>query len=241
MTTKTILNVPTKKLPIKPLTRQELADAAKARVSLIDKEFSNGFDFIAKYPKSVTIFGSTRLAPESTYYNQAYTVANRIALELGYAVFTGGGPGTMEAANHGAFDAGGKSLGLTIELPEHQVSNPYLTDHLDFYYFFSRKVSLSFCAEAYVFFPGGFGTLDEFFEILTLVQTHKIERVPIILVGSDYWNKLDEFLKHEVLARGMIENDDIELYTITDDSDKIIDIIRTAPVRNGIRFEYKAE
>ncbi len=239
MTEKQIINLPTKQLPIVPLTRQEIYDAAEERVSLITKEFTNGFHFIAQYPQSVTIFGSTRISESNPYYQLARTIGKKIAEDLHYAVFTGGGPGIMEAANRGANEAGGQSLGLTIELKDNQVTNPYLTDHLDFYYFFSRKVSLFFSAEAYVFFPGGFGTLDELFEILTLVQTHKIEKLPIILVGSDFWKPLQEFLKNESVSRDMIELEDLDLYTITDDPNEVIDIIRTAPVRNGIRFNHK--
>jgi len=116
-----------------------------------------------------------------------------VVKELSYPIFTGGGPGIMEGANRGALEAGGKSFGLTIELPHEQSTNPYLTKHLDFYYFFSRKVCMTFSAEAFIFFPGGVGTLDEFFEILTLVQTGKIEKLPIVLVGVEFWSKLDEF------------------------------------------------
>ena len=146
----------------------------------------------------------------------------------------------MEAANHGAFDAGGPSLGLTIELSHKQVQNQYLNKKVDFYYFFSRKVCLAFSAEAYIFFPGGFGTLDEFFEIVTLVQTGKVERVPIILVGSDFWQPLDSLMRNELLGRGAIEPSDLDIYTISDDEGKIVDIIKNAPVRNGITFEYPA-
>lgn len=144
----------------------------------------------------------------------------------------------MEAANRGAFESEGQSIGLTIELSKHQIKNSYLTDNLDFYYFFSRKVCLSFSAEAYVFFPGGFGTFDEFFEIVTLVQTKKIERVPIICVGSDFWNPLHELMKKEMLSRGTIGEDDLELYKILDDTDEIIKAIKNSPVKNGIKFNH---
>jgi uncharacterized protein (TIGR00730 family) len=143
----------------------------------------------------------------------------------------------LEAGNRGAKENGGKSVGLTIELPKEQAVNPFVESQIDFYYFFSRKVCLSFSAEAYVFFPGGFGTMDEFFEIITLVQTHKIHPVPVILVGSDFWNKFDQFLKKEILKRGAIDQSDLDLYTITDDFEKIIEIIKNAPVRNGEDFK----
>jgi len=226
----------------KPLTRQELHDATKARLSAIDKEFNDGFKFVENYPKSVSVFGSARFPETNPYYIQARSLGARIVNDLGYAVLTGGGPGIMEAANRGAFEAGGESLGLTIELPQSfgraEVRNPYLTGNLDFFYFFSRKVMMSFCAEAYIFFPGGFGTFDEFFEIITLVQTHKIEKVPIILVGTDFWNRMDEFLKEELLSRGTVDQADLSLYTITDDENRIIDIIRHAPVRIGLEFDH---
>jgi uncharacterized protein (TIGR00730 family) len=144
----------------------------------------------------------------------------------------------MEGANKGASEGGGVSAGLTIQLPHEQTINPYLTKHLDFYYFFSRKVCLSFATEAYLFFPGGFGTLDEFFEILTLVQTNKIEKVPIVLVGVEFWNGVNEMMKKELLSRGAIDPTDLNLYTITDSEDEILQIIRSAPVRNGIPLAH---
>lgn len=147
----------------------------------------------------------------------------------------------MEAANRGAFEAGGESVGLNVELPNHQVQNPYINKYLNFHYFFSRKVCLGFSAEAYVFFPGGFGTFDEFFEILTLVQTTKIESVPIILVGSDFWLPFHKLMEKEMLGRGSIDSDDLKLYTITDDEDEVLKIIKNTPVRNGIEFHHDAE
>lgn len=231
-------NLPDKRLPIKTLTRQELHDAANARISVIANELSQGFTFLSKYPKSVTFFGSARFDENNEYYKKAREVAGRIGEELGYSVLTGGGPGIMEGANRGAFESGVESLGLTIELPAHQITNQYLTDNLELYYFFTRKLCLSFSAEAYLFFPGGLGTLDEFYEIITLVQTHKIEKVPIILVGSDFWNKIDSMMRTEMLGRGTIDPEDLKLYTITDNDDEIIEIIRNSPVRNGIKFQH---
>jgi uncharacterized protein (TIGR00730 family) len=137
----------------------------------------------------------------------------------------------MEAANKGAFEAGGESLGLTIKLPDGQVINKYITDKIDLYYFFVRKVCLSFSAEAFIFFPGGFGTLDEFFELITLIQTRKIVGVPLICVGVDYWQSLEQFMERELLTRGTIVPGDLDLFTITDDHDKIIDIIKKSPQR----------
>ena len=186
------------------LTKRELHATANERIHLITQEFRNAFNFLEKYPKSVSIFGATHFPETNEYYKQARSLAYKIVKSLNYAVLTGGGPGIMEAANRGAFEAGGDSLGIEIELDPPQEENPYHTDSINFHYFFSRKMALSFAAETYIFFPGGFGTLDEFFEIITLVQTGKIEKVPIILFGSDYWNKMEKFMKEELVTRGVI-------------------------------------
>lgn len=241
MDQKKILNLPSRHLPIIPLTQRELHQTANERVSLISKEFTDGFNFLSHYPKSVTIFGGSHFKENDIEYTKARDLSAGIIKKLGYAVFTGGGPGIMEAANRGAYDVGGQSLGFSIELPDIQVKNQYLTKSLGFHYFFSRKVCLAFSAEAYVFFPGGFGTLDEFFEIITLVQTGKIEKVPMILFGSDFWNPLDQLLKKELLSRNTIMPEDLTLYTITDNENEVINIIRNAPVRNGIEFHHSDE
>jgi uncharacterized protein (TIGR00730 family) len=225
----------------KPLTLTEITEAADKRVSLISKEFKNGFDFVKNYPRSVTFFGSARTKEDEDYYKKARELAARIVDELHYSVMTGGGPGIMEAANRGAFEAGGNSLGLTIELPREQMTNQYLTDNEDFHYFFSRKVCLAFSAEAYIFFPGGFGTLDEFLEILTLVQTGKIPKAPMILFGSSFWNPLEKFFKEILIENKTIEEKDLALYTITDDENQILQIIKEAPVRFGVRYDQNSE
>ncbi len=217
-----------------PLTLSQIHEATKERIDYISKEFTRGFEFIEGHPRSVTFFGSARLPETDPHYKQAEAVAKRIVDELGYSVLSGGGPGIMEAANRGAKDAGGHSLGLAIKLPKEQETNPYVTDALEFKYFFSRKVCMSFAAEAYLFFPGGFGTMDEFFEILTLVQTHKIESVPVILVGKDFWGPLNDFIINTLLRQGTISPEDIDLYTLTDDIDEILDIIKKAPVRDSL-------
>ena len=222
-----------------PLTRLEMQQSSQERIALITKEFVDGFNFIKDYSRSVTFFGSARSASGDFYYEKARSLGAKISKELDYSVFTGGGPGIMEAVNRGVFEAGGESLGLTIELPMNQPINKYLTKSLNFYYFFSRKVCMSFSAEAFVFFPGGLGTLNEFFEIMTLVQTGKIEKLPIILVGAEFWNSLDGFLKKEILTRKLIGAQDTLLYTITDDEDQIIDIIRNAPVHGYVKFDHK--
>jgi uncharacterized protein (TIGR00730 family) len=147
----------------------------------------------------------------------------------------------MEAANLGGYEAGGNSVGLTIELPKEQTTNDYLTDSVAFHYFFSRKVCLAFSAEAYIFFPGGFGTLDEFTEILTLVQTGKIPKAPLILVGRDYWKPLEEFFRNTLLQKGAIEEKDLDLYTVTDSQDEIIQIVKEAPIRMGVIYDQSSE
>ncbi len=219
------------------LTADDMKKEAEERVDLITKEFRDGFDFIMNHSASVTFFGSARFKEDNKYYKQARSLASRIVTENGHAILTGGGPGIMEAANRGAFESGGESLGLTIKLPHEQESNKYTTDSIDFYYFFSRKVCLSFSAEAYIFFPGGYGTMDEFFEIITLIQTHKIKPVPIFLVGSEYWKPLDEFIHKTLLEIKAICPEDPDLYTITDDEDSIIDVVKNTPVINGVRLK----
>lgn len=223
----------------KPLTLPEMAEAAEKRVHSISKEFKDGFDFLINYTRSVTVFGSTLTKPGEHYYEKASKIAYRIVRELHYSITTGGGPGIMEAANKGAYEAGGNSLGLTIELPHGQIVNKYLTDTVGFHYFFSRKVCLAFSAEAYIFFPGGFGTLDEFAEIVTLVQTNKIKKVPIILVGEEYWQPLIVFFRDRLLKEGKIDATDLELFTLTDDDDKIIEMIKKSPVEIGVSYKGK--
>jgi len=229
---KPIINVPETKLCHVKLTKKHIEQESKKRVSRITNEFARGFSFLRDYPKSVTFFGPARLKETNIHYKKAQSIAERLS-KLGYAIVTGGGPGIMEAANRGAHDAGGPSLGLNIKLPSEQVTNPYVTKSTEFHYFFSRKVALSFAAEAYLYFPGGFGTLDEFFEILTLVQTHRIAPIPIILVGTDYWNPLDAFIKKNLAEKHKsISKRDMKLYTITDDEDTIIKMVEKAPLRD---------
>lgn len=210
----------------------DMNDDEDRGLARIEREFRSAFEFLKKYPKSVSIFGSTRLDETNRHYRDARILAAKIT-KMGFAVITGGGPGIMEAANRGAFEAGGPSLGLSIELPKPQQDNNYLTDRRDFFYFFTRKTALSFAAEAYVFFPGGFGTLDEFFEVLTLVQTGKIPRVPIFLVGSDYWKPLDEYVRKVLCeAHHTVNPEEMSLYVITDDNDEILRVVGKTPVMN---------
>jgi len=227
-----VLNLPSVKLPIIPLTAEELDRDFKGRVSRVSRELSTGFDFIKGHPKSVTFFGSARLGENDKYYKKAVKLAQLLSLE-DFSIITGGGPGIMEAANRGGRSSeGGKSLGLTIKLPNEQVVNPYVTDFIEFKYFFTRKVCLTFAAEAYLYFPGGFGTLDEFFEILTLVQTKKIEKVPIICVGSEFWKPLDSFMSKTLYDKfKTISKGDMDLYKILDDEKEIVDIVKRAKIR----------
>jgi uncharacterized protein (TIGR00730 family) len=212
------------------LTHEEIVKNIDEQTASIAKEFRDGFTFIEKYPRSVTIFGSARALPESVHSQTAEVLAGKIVKELGYAVVTGGGPGIMSAANKGAREARGESVGISIDLLYEQATNKFVTDSIHFNYFFSRKVMLSFAAEAYVFFPGGFGTFDEFFGILTLIQNNKIPRVPIILMGRDFWAPLHEFIKISMYENhSAIAKSDMHLYHITDSIDEALGIIKKAP------------
>lgn len=205
------------------------------RLGKINEEFKKGLSFVRNYPKSVTFYGSARFPEDHELCKKAQNLAYRISKELGFSIITGGGPGIMQAANKGAYEAGGDSLGLNIELPKEQRVNPYVKESVEFYYFFSRKVSLSFSANAYVMFPGGFGTLDEFSEILELIQTKKIPTVPLILVDSAFWRPLDMYFRNTFLNEyKTINMEDTELYTITDDDDKILEIIKNAPEKSVV-------
>jgi len=217
-----------------PLTVSKITEEAETRISRIQKEFTDGFKLLRKYPKSVSFFGSSLFKEDNDHYQKARRLANRFA-KLCFAVITGAGNGIMEGANRGAFEAGGQSVGLNIKLPEEQSLNKYLTDSMEFHYFFSRKTVLSFAAEAYLFFPGGFGTLDEFFEILELLHTKKIFPVPLILVGSDYWNGLDNFIRETVFKKHRaIEEKDMTLYKILDDEEMIIKLVTESPATVGL-------
>lgn len=196
----------------------------------IGHEFGEGFEFLKQYPKSVTIFGSSLMPKDSSYYAKAEALASRIVKTLKYTIITGGGPGIMEAANKGALESGGESVGLNVSLPHESSPNSYLNHSIKFSYFFSRKVMLTFAAEAYIFFPGGFGTCDELFSILTLIQTGKIPRVPIILFGVEYWKPFSEFLKTVMSDKfKTISPEDMNLFEITDSEDRILEIITQAP------------
>jgi uncharacterized protein (TIGR00730 family) len=197
----------------------------------ITMEFKEGFEFLKRYPKSVTIFGSSTVKQDNPICKNAEELAARIVRELGYAVITGGGPGIMEAANKGAYEADGMSLGFNVSLPHEHFTNPYVRHALKFSYFFSRKTMLAFAAEAYVFFPGGFGTFDELFSILTLIQTRKIPHVPVILFDSTYWNPFISFLQNTMIDKyHTITKPDLTIFEVTDSLDTAIDIIKKAPI-----------
>lgn len=190
------------------------------RVFKIMAEFVDGFDLLKKYGLAVTFFGGVLLTPDNHYYQEASELAGKLA-KTGYAVITGGSAGIMEAGNKGAHDVGGSSVGLNIRLSDKQAYNGYLTDSFTFDHFFVRKVMLAFASEVYVYFPGGFGTLDEFTEILTLVQTKKIKPVPIILYGAGFWNPFIELFRTHLLGKyGTIGEEDMELFHVVDSVDE---------------------
>lgn len=196
------------------------------RVFRIMSEFVDGFDTLRKYSTAATFFGSARLKPGDASYKEAEELSARLARD-GFTIITGGGPGIMEAANVGAFKVGGRSVGLNIELPMEQKINPYVTESKQFHFFFSRKVMLSFASEVYVYFPGGFGTLDELFEIVTLIQTKKISKIPIVLYGKAFWTPLLSYMK-EVLVKQYetIDADDIDMFNLVDSVDEAHEFIR---------------
>jgi uncharacterized protein (TIGR00730 family) len=183
-------------------------------------EFAQGFEEMADVDKAVTIFGSARLKADDPYHRKAERLAASLATQ-GYAVITGGGPGIMEAGNKGAFEAGGRSIGLNVDLPHEQDPNPYQTDELKFRYFFIRKVMLVKYSTAFVVFPGGFGTIDELFEALTLVQTKKVTPFPIFLVGVEYWRGLVQWLQGTLVRHGTVSEHDLHLFKVVDDVDEI--------------------
>jgi uncharacterized protein (TIGR00730 family) len=186
------------------------------RVFRIMAEFVDGFDLLKKYGLAATIFGSTRANPDSPLYGEAEELAARLS-KSGFTIITGGATGIMEAANKGAYRSGGASVGLNIQLPHEQHYNNYLTDQHNFHHFYVRKVMLSFASEVYIYFPGGFGTLDEFFEIITLIQTKKIKRIPVILVGREYWTPLLAFIEKMIYTRYVyIDEADMQLYHLVD-------------------------
>jgi uncharacterized protein (TIGR00730 family) len=202
------------------------------RVFRIMGEFVEGFDALASIGQAVTIFGSARVAPDSAQYRQATEVA-RLLGEQGYTIITGGGPGVMEAANKGAREAGAMSVGCNIELPFEQHLNPYVDVAINFRYFFVRKTMFVKYAEAFVIFPGGFGTLDELFEALTLIQTGKVRDFPVILFGTAYWKGLIDWIRETLLTERKISPDDVNLLTVTDSPEEVVRLIIACRDRAG--------
>jgi len=196
------------------------------RLFKIMSEFVDGFDSLASVNKpAVSIFGSARTKEDDPNYQLAVEVGRRLG-EAGYAIMTGGGPGVMEAGNRGAYEVGAPSIGLNIHLPFEQEENKYTNLPLEFRYFFVRKVMLIKYAMAFICMPGGFGTLDELFEALTLIQTRRIKSFPIVLVGSSYWAGLVDWIKETLLASGSITEDDLHIFQIMDSADDIVNFIR---------------
>ncbi|WP_354698408.1 DprA-like DNA recombination-mediator protein [Paraconexibacter sp. AEG42_29] len=197
------------------------------RVERMAAEITMGFDRLRGTTRAVSIFGSARIPAGDPIYEHAREVARRLG-ESGFSVITGGGPGIMEAGNRGAQEAGARSIGLNIELPFEQGGNPYQDDALLFHYFFTRKIMFVRYAGAFVVFPGGFGTLDELFESLTLIQTGKVAHFPVIFVDSAYWSGLFDWIRDQLLTRGLIAAKDLELLHVTDDAEEVVAICERA-------------
>jgi len=205
--------------------RQYLVDALSIeeswRIFRIMAEFVEAIESLSKLKNAVSIFGSARVTPDDPYYQKTEKLARRLA-QKGFSVITGGGPGIMEAANKGAAEAGGKSVGMNIRLPFEQKPNAYANISIDYKYFFIRKVMFVKYAVAYVIMPGGFGTMDELFEALTLIQTRRIKSFPVILMGSEYWKGLLDWLKKTMIRTSMILPEDLDFIEIIDDPDEVV-------------------
>ncbi|MDP3901466.1 MAG: TIGR00730 family Rossman fold protein [bacterium] len=226
------MNVPAKDLPFIPHHHGDWRNSFHWRIFRIMAEFVDGFQFLADFKKTVTFFGSARFPQNNQWYKEAQKLGYMLS-KSGYAIITGGGPGIMEAGNRGAVGAKGDSIGLNIQLPYEQRVNPFVKKAIGFHYFFTRKVMLSYSAQAYVFFPGGFGTLDEAFEILTLIQTHKIyDKIPVILVGKNFWGHIDQWFREQLVKEyKTIDPDDVELYKIVNTAQEAFDIIKKSKPR----------
>lgn len=224
-----VYNLPDHQLEHEPF---DFRQSAGWRMFRIMSEFVEGFEFLVPLKKEITIFGSTRTKSDDQYYKMAVKLG-RLLAKNGFTVITGGGPGIMEAGNRGAFEEGGESIGLNIQLPQAQRINPYVKKSISFHYFFTRKVMLSVSAQAYIFFPGGFGTLDELFEMVTLIQTKKIMvYMPVILVGREYWRGLLAWLKEEVLKKHKnISEEEFSLITLVDSAEEAFEIIKKTSER----------
>ncbi len=207
-----------------PKEKISIFDENPWRVFRIMSEFVEGFDELSEIGPAVSIFGSSRIKPEHTYYKAAEKTA-KLLVKAGYAVITGGGPSIMEAGNKGASEANGLSIGLNIDLPFEQKPNPYINHLINFHYFFARKVMFVKYAKAFIIFPGGFGTLDEFFEAITLIQTDRMERFPVILYSSAYWGGLTKWLGDVVLGENCIDKKDMMIFQTVDTPEEALKVI----------------
>ena len=207
------------------IPRELQLQAAMFRLGKVDDETHAGYEILQKYHKTVTFFGSARITEDNEYYQKAKDLAFQLAKE-GYAIITGGGGGIMEAANRGAMEAGGKSVGFNIRLPHEQSLNSYTTDSFAFTHFAPRKIVMTLLADAYVCFPGGFGTMDEICEIITLTQTKKMAPVPIVLFDKKFWGKWDDFVRENMLPNKLISDGDEKIYTITEDIPEVVNLIK---------------
>ena len=226
-----------------PLTPEEILQCATPdqapkmseitwRIFRIMAEFVEGFQFLSTTKREVTVFGSARLPPTSKWYQEAVKFG-RLLGEHGFSVITGGGPGIMEAANKGVYEVGGDSIGLNIQLNHEQRTNPYVTRSRSFHYFFTRKVMLAASAQAYVYFPGGFGTMDELFEILTLIQTKKSEQIAVVLVGHEFWDGLLVWLKQVMTEKfDTIDSIDLEIFKVVDTAEEAFELVKMSKERS---------
>ena len=220
-------------------TWDEIVTKDSWMVFKIMAEFVDGYEKMAKIGPCVSIFGSARLKPESKYYEMAVEIAEKIT-KLGFGIITGGGPGIMEAGNKGAFNAEGKSIGLNIDLPFEQHFNPFISKmySLNFDYFFVRKVMFVKYSQGFIVMPGGFGTLDELTEAITLIQTNKIGKFPIVLVGSEFWGGLLDWFKDTLLKEKMINADDLELYRVVDTADEAVEHIKAFYEKYAVNVNF---
>ncbi len=210
-------------LPTEEDLLKKLSIADLERANAYAKDLGMGLQIVRSFPQGVTIFGSARLPQEHKYCQLAFKLGGELA-KNGHAVVTGGGPGIMEAASHGAYELGGRTIGLNITLKHEQFPNPYLTDCITFEYFFARKVSLAMASKVFVFFPGGFGTMDEISEILCLMQEEKMPKMPVFLIGKTYWKAFDRIIR-QMITLGLINEKDPKIFKITDD---VMDVVKAA-------------
>ncbi len=210
-----------------PPTKEDFRETSQWRIFRIMAEFVEGFQFVADTKKSVTVLGGSAISEDNINYQNALNLGKMLSRE-GFAVVTGGGPGIMEAANRGAYEEGGESIGINIHLKEGERANRYMKRSIGFHYFFTRKVMLSYASSGYVFFPGGFGTLDEFFEIITLIQTKKIPlNGPVIAIGREYWDPLFKWMRNELCYNyKTIKGENLDIFRLVDTPEEAMEIIK---------------